>query len=237
MATGIEDDHRVDLYLYPLGSLPFRDEALESLEDDDAWDASLAALFDSAAIDALHDRQSVDALRTSIQRLKAWGRTLQGSELVFEPAARELSIEELAQELGVEPFLVASSLLGVLAQRLIRTLCPNCKQPYAPSPEEARGLGIHSVPPGTMFYREVGCDQCLKTGYRGRKGSYELLIVTDEIRGLVVKNVDASTIKKAAIATGTKLLLDDGARNVLLGRSSAEEVLRVATDEEMVLEM
>jgi general secretion pathway protein E len=140
-------------------------------------------------------------------------------------------------DMGVEPFLVASSLLGVLAQRLIRTLCKNCKQPYAPSREEARGLGFQTLEPGTMFYKEVGCDQCLKTGYKGRKGIYELLIVTDEIRQLVVKNVDASTIKKAAIATGTKLLLDDGARNVLLGRSSAEEVLRVATDEEMVLEM
>ncbi len=77
----------------------------------------------------------------------------------------------------------------------------------------------------------------MKTGYRGRKGIYELLIVTDDIRSMVVRNVDAGTIKKSAVATGTKLLLDDGARNVLLGRSTAEEVLRVATDEEMVLEM
>jgi general secretion pathway protein E len=140
-------------------------------------------------------------------------------------------------EMGVEPFLVASSLVGVLAQRLIRTLCDNCKEPYTPSAAAAREIGIHNLEPGTQFYKEVGCDKCLNTGYKGRKGIYELLIVTDKIRSLVVQNKDASEIKKAALATGTKLLLDDGTRNVLLGKTTAEEVLRVATDEELVLEL
>jgi general secretion pathway protein E len=139
-------------------------------------------------------------------------------------------------EMGVEPFLVASTLVGVLAQRLIRTLCSQCKKPYNPSADELANLVLRSKG-GEVFYKEVGCPSCLETGYRGRSGIYELLLVDDQIRSLVLKNTDAGAIKKQAMENGMLTLLQDGARKVLLGQTTTEEVLRIAKDEEMVLEV
>jgi general secretion pathway protein E len=139
-------------------------------------------------------------------------------------------------DMGIEPFLVASSLVGVLAQRLVRTLCKSCKEPYVPSAEELNKIGLKAQPTDT-FFRERGCASCLSTGYQGRAGIYELLLVTEQIRALVLKNVDAGTIRRAAVAAGMKTLLDDGGRRVRLGQTTAEEVLRVATDEEIVVEV
>jgi general secretion pathway protein E len=138
--------------------------------------------------------------------------------------------------MGIEPFLVASSLVGVLAQRLVRTLCKKCKQSYVPTRDEAKKIGVE-LAPDLSFFKEIGCDDCLQTGYSGRTGIYELLLINDEIRQLVLKNVDAATIKRAATRVGMKTLKDDGARRVLLGQTTPEEVLRVATDEEIVLEV
>ncbi len=139
-------------------------------------------------------------------------------------------------DMGIEPFLVASSLVGVLAQRLVRTLCKKCKQSYVPTRDEAKKISVE-LAPDLSFFKEVGCDDCLQTGYSGRTGIYELLLINDEIRQLVLKNVDAATIKRAATRVGMKTLMDDGARRVLLGQTTPEEVLRVATDEEIVLEV
>jgi general secretion pathway protein E len=139
-------------------------------------------------------------------------------------------------DMGIEPFLVASSLAGILAQRLIRTLCKNCKQPYTPSQEQSGKIGLTATP-DMVFYREVGCGKCLNTGYSGRRGIYELLVVSDQVRQLVLQSADAGSVKRAAIADGMTTLLEDGARKVLAGHTSAEEVLRVAADEEMVIEV
>ncbi|MFO0723250.1 MAG: type II secretion system ATPase GspE [Myxococcota bacterium] len=139
-------------------------------------------------------------------------------------------------DMGIEPFLVASSLVGVLAQRLVRTLCKQCKQPYTPTAEELHKIS-YTAKRGDSFFREVGCPACLQTGYQGRAGIYELLIVTEQIRQLVLKNVDAGTIRNAAVKQGMRTLLDDGARRVAMGQTTAEEVLRVATDEHVVAEV
>ena len=139
-------------------------------------------------------------------------------------------------DMGIEPFLVASSLIGVLAQRLIRTLCKECLITYEPTFDELSKIGIKPTP-GLTLNREVGCDKCFETGFAGRSGIYELLLVTDKIRALVLKNVDAGTIKRAAVADGMKTLLDDGARRVAMGKTTPEEILRVASDEEIVIEV
>jgi general secretion pathway protein E len=137
-------------------------------------------------------------------------------------------------DMGVEPFLVSSTLCGVLAQRLVRNLCKECKTPYEPTAEEQIELKLDPRP-GLTFYKEVGCSRCLETGYRGRSGIYELLTIDDEIRALILKNVDAGTIRRAAAARGMKSLLNDGVRKVMAGHTTMEEVLRVAADEEDVV--
>jgi len=134
-------------------------------------------------------------------------------------------------DMGVEPFLVGSSLVAVLAQRLVRVLCRSCKTPYEASDDELREIGVR--PPGrpVTIYRGEGCSQCAFTGYRGRVGIYELMLIDDDIRGLVTRNIDAKTIKKSAVGKGMGTLRADGARKVLAGVTSVAEVLR-ATEEE-----
>lgn len=136
-------------------------------------------------------------------------------------------------EMGVEPFLVSSTLIGVLAQRLVRTLCPACKTSYEASAEQMRKLRIKPQP-GLQFWADTGCDECLNTGYRGRAGIYELLLVDDEVRPLILNNVDAGSIKRKAVEGGMRTLLMDGVDKVLSGKTTPEEVLRVAKDEEVV---
>ena len=138
-------------------------------------------------------------------------------------------------DMGVEPFLVSSTLIGVLAQRLVRNLCENCKTPYTPTAAE---LSEVRLPPqsGLTFYKENGCSECLETGYRGRSGIYELLLVDDDVRPLVLRNADAGTIKRKAVENGMTTLLADGVRKIMAGKTTTEEVLRVAKDEEVVVE-
>ena len=139
-------------------------------------------------------------------------------------------------DMGVEPFLVASSLIGILAQRLVRVLCKECRQPYMPTPEELKEIGLtHDQvrkTAGGMLYKPVGCDSCNNTGYRGRSGIYEMMQLDDDLRQLVLKNVDSGTMKKQAVAKGMLTLMDDGARKVLKGVTSVAEVLSV-TQEDM----
>lgn len=138
-------------------------------------------------------------------------------------------------DMGVEPFLVSSTLIGVLAQRLVRNLCKFCKQPYEPDAGQMRELGLKAQP-GMEFFHEVGCGKCLETGYKGRSGIYELLHVDDEVRRLILQSTDAGTIKRYAVSKKMKTLLDDGARKAMLGDTTVEEILRVAKDEEIVVE-
>jgi general secretion pathway protein E len=139
-------------------------------------------------------------------------------------------------DMGIEPFLVSSSVIAVMAQRLIRRVCARCAVTYAPSVEQLREIGIDRERAATTMHRAgPGCAECKQTGYRGRIGIHELLIVDDEIRALVMKNADAATIQRSATARGMLTLRDDGARKVLEGLTTIEEVIRV-TQEDLVVE-
>ncbi len=126
-------------------------------------------------------------------------------------------------DMGVQPFLVASSLVGVLAQRLVRVLCPACKKPYVPTAEERDAGGHHRRDPGrrpatrASSTRPQGCPACQNTGYQGRTGIYELMLVDDDIRQLILKNVDSATHQAAAVERGMLTLLEHGAYKVARG--------------------
>jgi len=138
-------------------------------------------------------------------------------------------------DMGIEPFLVSSSVMAVMAQRLVRRVCSNCREPYQPSREELDELGITParLAGHTMYRPGPGCAQCKRTGYRGRSGIHELLVVDDEIRALVMKSADAAAIRRAATARGMNTLREDGADKVLEGLTTVEEILRV-TQEDLV---
>jgi general secretion pathway protein E len=138
-------------------------------------------------------------------------------------------------DMGVEPFLVASSLIGVLAQRLVRTICAKCKHEYVPTAEEVRGIGLDPAKVRKL-YKGAGCKTCQGTGYQGRTGIYELMLIDDEVRALILKNVDSSTIKNKAREHGMVSLRDDGADKVVQGITTAEEVSRVTQEDSMSLE-
>jgi general secretion pathway protein E len=138
-------------------------------------------------------------------------------------------------DMGIEPFLVSSSLLGVMAQRLVRRVCGACRQAYTPEEREVREIGLTPETVGEQpFYRSgPGCDACHQKGYHGRIGIHELLMMTDTIRGLVMQRTDAATIQGAATESGMPTLRTDGAEKVLAGLTTVEEVMRV-TQEEML---
>ena len=137
-------------------------------------------------------------------------------------------------DMGVEPFLVASSLAGVLAQRLVRRLCPECKGAYLPSEAELTDVGLpREVVAMHTVYKAVGCDACQHTGYRGRIGIYEFLPAWDEVKTLVIANADAGQIKRKAVELGMRTLREDGFDKVLAGFTSFDEILR-ATQEDTV---
>ncbi|MBU0503529.1 MAG: GspE/PulE family protein [Candidatus Omnitrophota bacterium] len=129
--------------------------------------------------------------------------------------------------MGIEPFLIASSLIGVLAQRLVRVICPNCKEEYAASEEVYKRLGL-SKDKSIHLYRGKGCVQCRNSGYKGRIGIFEAMVLDDNLRELIISNKPASAIKEAAKTAGMSLLEDDGFDKVLKGITTIEEVLRVA---------
>jgi len=135
-------------------------------------------------------------------------------------------------EMGVEPFLASSALVGVLAQRLVRTVCPHCREAYTPDPALLRELaGEAPLNTGQIFYRGSGCEQCQQVGYLGRSGIYELLEVDDALRQLVTANADAATIRQTALSSGMQTLRQAGLRKVLAGETTVEEVLRVTQEE------
>lgn len=132
-------------------------------------------------------------------------------------------------EMGVEPFMIASSLIAVLAQRLVRTLCPRCKEPYQPTEQEFTRYGFTPPPncSSLTLYRPKGCENCKRTGYKGRTGIHELLVLSDPVRDLILQHAAAYTIQKTAQELGLRLLKEDALQKVLLGRTSIEEIVRV----------
>ncbi len=135
-------------------------------------------------------------------------------------------------DMGIEPFLVSSSVVAIIAQRLIRMICSDCRASYSPPQEELEKLGLGSKNgKGKTFYRGRGCTSCMNTGYRGRTGIYEILVLDDEIRNLLLSKTDANTIKNRAVEKGMTTLKQDGATKVMRGVTTTEEILRVAQDE------
>lgn len=131
-------------------------------------------------------------------------------------------------DMGIEPFLVTSSIVAIIAQRLVRVLCPHCKEDYIPDEESLINLGLDkSVLKNNTFYRKKGCNMCMQTGFRGRTAIFEILTVDDEVKKLVLKTSDANQINDLAIKQGMITLQKDGIDKVLSGITTTEEVLRV----------
>ncbi len=131
-------------------------------------------------------------------------------------------------EMGIEPFLCSSSLICVLAQRLARTICPNCKEAYVPPMESIRKFGLAAYTDSEItFYKGRGCDTCKMSGYKGRTGIHELLVMSDRIRSLILQRCSTAEIRQCAIEEGMKTMPDDGLRKVLDGITTIEECLRV----------
>ena len=131
-------------------------------------------------------------------------------------------------DMGIEPFLATSSIIAIIAQRLVRILCPHCKEVYVPDEETLNNLGLDkSVVQNNTFYRKKGCNLCMQTGFRGRSAIFEILIVDDEIKRLVLKTSDANQINELALKRGMITLQKDGIDKVLAGITTTEEVLRV----------
>jgi type IV pilus assembly protein PilB len=130
-------------------------------------------------------------------------------------------------DMGVEPFLITSSLVGVLGQRLIRKICNNCKTAFDPSDEDLTLLGLKREEVGAnKFYYGKGCSMCNDTGYKGRKSIVELLVMNQQLCELVMKNSPTSVIKDKARELGMKTIREDGIRSILTGETTIEEVLK-----------
>ena len=140
-------------------------------------------------------------------------------------------------DMGVEPFLVGSSLVAVLAQRLVRVLCTECREAYEPSDGDLREIGLSAVERPLQFYRPASCAACNHTGYLGRLGIFELMIVDDDIRPMISQSVDSKTLKLQAVRKGMETLRSDGARKVLQGITSIAEILRATEDEGAAVEI
>ncbi|MBN2180443.1 MAG: type II secretion system ATPase GspE [Sedimentisphaerales bacterium] len=132
-------------------------------------------------------------------------------------------------DLGVEPYLVSSSLIAIIAQRLVRKVCQDCKTPVEPSANELRELGLDEseLDKDSKFFFGAGCPKCFQTGYRGRTGIYEMMLITEGIQNLIYKRESAGTIKRLALDAGLRTLRMDGARKAMAGITTVSEVLRV----------
>lgn len=131
-------------------------------------------------------------------------------------------------DLGIESYLVASSLIAVLAQRLVRRICPECSSPYTPTDDELQRLGLSraALTDGTLK-RGAGCAECRQTGYCGRLGIFELLVTDDAVRGQIQSHANASQIRDAAVTRGMRLLRDDGIEKIIAGQTTIDEVIRI----------
>ncbi len=140
-------------------------------------------------------------------------------------------------DMGVEPFLIASSVVLAMAQRLVRTLCVHCKKVYQPPSSLLMNIGLTEAEAKEItFYQAVGCDECTKTGYKGRLAIFELMVMTNEIARLTMERADTLMLSKQAVADGMTLLVQDGLRKIKQGLTTIDEVLSVATIEQEVVE-
>ena len=136
-------------------------------------------------------------------------------------------------DMGIEPFLVSSTIVGVLAQRLVRRICPDCRKSYQPHPEQLRELGITEKNFSKIkrsFYRGEGCDKCRQTGYHGRIGIHELLKITEGLKNTILKSSDSTTIKKQGLKEKMITLRRDGVNKILHGLTTVEEILSITSE-------
>ncbi len=131
-------------------------------------------------------------------------------------------------DIGVEPFLISSSLIAVIAQRLIRTLCNDCKEAYRPDDLALKSIGLDSRSlNGRSLYRAKGCDNCFHTGFRGRSAIFEIMVMNDELKSMILQTFDSNRIKKKAQELKMLSLRQDGIQKLLKGMTTIEEVFRV----------
>lgn len=136
-------------------------------------------------------------------------------------------------DMGVEPFLIASSVVTIMAQRLVRRLCTQCKKTYTPTEESLSTLGIPKKDlQGITFYKPVGCEECNETGYKGRLAIFEVMNMSAAVGQLTMEHANTNDIRKQALADGMTLLVQDGLRKIKAGLTTIEEVVRVATAQE-----
>jgi len=141
------------------------------------------------------------------------------------------SVVTRLSDIGIEPYVIASATIGIVAQRLVRRLCPTCRRQYTPPPDVLRALNISEGDASNIqFHRPVGCDQCHQTGYRGRIGIYEVMKITEKLRRLITHKASEDAIREAAQASGMLSLGDDALAKVKAGITTAEELLRVVTE-------
>jgi type IV pilus assembly protein PilB len=134
-------------------------------------------------------------------------------------------------DMNMEPYVIASALVGVVAQRLVRRLCGACRRQYTPEPDTLRALNISETEASRfVFYRAVGCEECNHTGYRGRIAIYEVMRVSDKVRRLIAQRSGEDMVRDAAVAAGMVTLGEDGLAKVKAGVTTAEELLRVVTE-------
>jgi len=136
-------------------------------------------------------------------------------------------------DMGIEPFLVSSSIIGVLAQRLVRRICPDCRKSYQPHPEQLRELGIKEVSFRKLdrqFFRGDGCANCRQTGYRGRIGIHELLVMSEGVKNTILESSDSDTIKKQGLKEKMITLRRDGVNKIIHGLTTAEEILSITSE-------
>ncbi len=132
-------------------------------------------------------------------------------------------------DMGIEPYLITSTVLGFMAQRLVRVICKDCKESYKPTDKDLAGLGIQRKElKDSLLYRGKGCSQCLNTGYKGRTGIYELLVMDDEIKKAILQGADANKIREIAVKNGLISIRDYGKMKVIQGITTPEEIIRVS---------
>ncbi len=135
-------------------------------------------------------------------------------------------------EMGIKPYLVSSALQAVIAQRLVRRICPECKEPYYPPPAHIEEFGVNPDEfRGQPFYQGVGCHTCNYSGYRGRTAIHEIMVLSDDLRGMILKTASAEKIRRKSREEGMRTLREDGWQKILRGETTIEEVMRVTADE------
>jgi len=148
--------------------------------------------------------------------------------LVFSTLHTNDAVSALTRllDMGVESFLISSSVMGILAQRLVRKVCEKCKESYKPSDEILKGIGKDIK----KLFRGKGCNNCKDTGYKGRVGIFELLIINEEIRKMIIARASNDVIKKKAVEMGMKTLSDDGLEKVSKGITTIDEIIKITKE-------